>query len=180
MVSKRERALETHQFLPINANLLGPESLSLSFGRPGQGLLQRRQEPFSGRIPERTRPAERPRVDNCHLPSTRPAPRCHGRCGFPRSNNDSVKFSGHAKRLSLAQDSKPLPRLCERATRFLLGGLVRLQGIARIRRGLHKRPCWFLHRRRSPALVSFRTAPLLLNWNFRFDLCLAHCMLLLP
>jgi hypothetical protein len=122
MVSKRERALETHQFLPINANLLGPESLSLSFGRPGQGLLQRRQEPFSGRIPERTRPAERPRVDNCHLPSTRPAPRCHGRCGFPRSNNGNVKFSGHAKRLSLAQDSKPLPRLCECATRFLLGG----------------------------------------------------------
>lgn len=61
-------------------------------------------------------PAERPRIDHCHLPSSRSAPRCHSRCGFPGSDNNNVKFSRHANHLTVAQCSMSLSRVCACAT----------------------------------------------------------------
>src|SRR6266436_4988579 len=107
-----ERALETHQFLPIDANLLGPNPFPFHSADPVNSFCSPDKNLFGVASPERARPAERPGIDNCDLPSSRPAPRCHGRCGFPGSNNNNVKFSRHAKVLILAQYSKPLPYAC--------------------------------------------------------------------
>src|SRR5439155_12599456 len=108
----RERALETHQFLPINANLLGPNPFPFHSADPVKGFCSADKNLFRVASPERARPPERPRIDNCHLPSSRPAPRCHGRSGFACSNNNNVKFSRHAKAFILAQYSKPPPYAC--------------------------------------------------------------------
>src|SRR5262245_58683938 len=104
-----ERALETHQFLPINANLLGPNPFPFHSADPVNSFCSTDKNLFRVASPQRTRPAERPRIDNCHLPSSRPAPRCHGRCGCPRPNNNNVKFSRHVTLPILAQYSKPPP-----------------------------------------------------------------------
>src|SRR5260370_3661700 len=126
-----ERALEAHQFLPINANLLGPNPFPFHSADPVKGFRSADKNLFRVASPERARPAERPRIDNCHLPSSRPAPRCHGRCGRPSSNYNNVKFPRHARRLILAAHSKPLPPPFPRTTRSLLLVILRLRGIAR-------------------------------------------------
>src|SRR5260370_19365224 len=132
-----ERPLKAHKFLPINANLLGPNPFPFHSADPVKGFRSADKNLFRVASPERTRPAERPRIDNCHLPSSRPAPRCRGRCGRPSSNDNNVKFSRHAKPLILVEHSKTLTRVCAPVTRFLLGGPLRLRGIARIGCGFH-------------------------------------------
>src|SRR5215471_12020854 len=103
-----ERALETHQFLPINARLLCPNPFPFHSADPVNSFCSTDKNLFGVTSPECTRPAERPGIDDCHLPSSRPATRCHGRCGCPCSNNNKVKFSRHAKVLILAHYSKLL------------------------------------------------------------------------
>src|SRR5260370_1242317 len=93
----RERALESHQVLPINANLLGPNPFSFHSADPVNSFCSTDKNLFRVASPERARPAERPGIDNCHLPSSRPALRCDGRCGFACSNDNNVKFSRHAE-----------------------------------------------------------------------------------
>src|SRR6266852_5812511 len=105
----RERALETHQFLPINANLLGPNPFPFHSADSVKGFCSADKNLFRVASSEGARPPERPRIDDCHLPSGRPAPRRNRRCGGPSSNDNKIKFSSHAKRLILAQRSKPLP-----------------------------------------------------------------------
>src|SRR5258708_2278431 len=104
-----ERPLEAHQFLPIDLQLLGPNPFPFHSADPIQGLRSAYKNLLRVASPERARPAERPRIDDCHLPSGRPAPRRHRRCGRPSSNDNKIEFSRHAKRLILAQSSKPLP-----------------------------------------------------------------------
>src|SRR5260370_290045 len=104
-----ERPLEAHQLLPINLKFLGLNSFALHSSRPVNGFRSADKNLFRVASPERACPAERPRIDDCHLPSCRPAPRRHRRCGRSGSNNNKVKFCRHAKRLILAQNSKPLP-----------------------------------------------------------------------
>src|ERR1700730_6746490 len=104
-----ERALETHQFGPIYANLLSPNPFPFHSADPVNSFCSTDKNLFRVASPERARPAERPGINDCHLPSNGPAPRRHGRCGFTCSNNDKVKFSRHARVLILAQYSKLLP-----------------------------------------------------------------------
>src|SRR5712692_5350751 len=104
-----ERPLEEHQFLPINLQLLGPNPFPFHSADPVKGFRSADKNLLRVASPKRARPAERPRIDDCHLPSGRPAPRRNRRCGRPSSNDNKIKFSGHAKRLILAQRSKPLP-----------------------------------------------------------------------
>src|SRR6266852_3842319 len=103
-----ERPLEAHQFLPINLQLLGPNPFPFHSADPIHGLRSAYKNLLRVASPERARPAERPRIDDCHLPSGRPAPRCHRRCGGPSSNDNKVKFPRHAERLILVQNSKAL------------------------------------------------------------------------
>src|SRR5260370_1481253 len=107
-----ERALETHQLLPINANLLGPNPFPFHSPDPVNSFCSTDKNLFRVATPERACPAERPGIDNCHLPSSRPAPRCRLRCGFACSDDNNVKFSRHAKALILSQYSKLLPYAC--------------------------------------------------------------------
>src|SRR5216683_6793772 len=104
-----ERPLEAHQFLPINLQLLGPYPFPFHPADPVKGFRSADKNLLRVASPKRARPAERPRIDDCHLPSGRPAPRRNRRCGRPSSNDNKIKFSSHAKRLILAQRSKPLP-----------------------------------------------------------------------
>src|SRR5229473_475520 len=104
-----ERPLEAHQLLPINLKFLGLNSFALHSARPVNGFRSADKNLFGVASPERARPSEWPRIDDCHLPSGRPAPRRHRRCSRPSSNDNKVKFSRHAKRPILAQNSKPLP-----------------------------------------------------------------------
>src|SRR6266478_128682 len=106
-----ERPFEANQLLPINLEFLGLNSFALHSADPVKGFRSTDKNLFGVASPERARPAERPRIDNCHLPPSRPAPRCHGRRGRPRSNDNNVKLSRHAKRLILAGQSRPLPRV---------------------------------------------------------------------
>jgi hypothetical protein len=180
MVSKRERALETHQFLPINANLLGPNPVRFHSADPVKGSCSADKNLF--RVASRSAHVPPNGLESitatCHPPDRHRDATADAASPVPITATSNFLAMPNALVLPRTRNrclaSANVPRVS------YLGALVRLRGMARIRRGLHKRPCWFLHRRRSPALVSFRTAPLLLNWNFRFDLCLAHCMLLLP
>src|SRR6267143_2511670 len=104
-----ERSFEAHQFPPINPKVLGPNPFPFHSADPIHSLRSAYKNLLRVASPERARPAERPRIDDCHLPSGRPAPRRHRRCSCPGSNNNNIKFSSHAKRLILVQRSKPLP-----------------------------------------------------------------------
>src|SRR5258708_8091518 len=105
----RERPFEAHQSLPINLQLLGPYPFPFHSADPVKGFRSADKNLLRVASPKRARPAERPRIDDCHLPSGRPAPRRNRRCGRPSSNDNKIKFSSHAKRLILARRSKPLP-----------------------------------------------------------------------
>src|SRR5260370_10718824 len=104
-----EQPLEAHQFLPINLQLLGPNPFPFHSADPVKGFRSADKNLLRVASPKRARPAERPRIDDCHLPSGRPAPRRNRTCGTPSSNDNKIKFSSHPKRLILAQRSKPLP-----------------------------------------------------------------------
>src|SRR6266478_1689357 len=103
-----ERPFEANQLLPINLEFLGLNSFALHSAHPVKGFRSTDKNLFGVASPERARPAERPRIDDCHLPSSRPAPRRHRRCGRPSSNDNKVKFPRHAERLILVQNSKAL------------------------------------------------------------------------
>src|SRR5258708_28684769 len=86
----RERALETHQFLPINANLLGPNPFPFHSADPVKGFCSADKNLFRVASPELARHPERPRIDNCHLPSSSTSPPTHCISALPPSHHDQI------------------------------------------------------------------------------------------
>jgi hypothetical protein len=70
-----EGSLEAHQFLPINGKLLGANSFVRHSADPVNDFRHADKNLFGVASPQRTRSAERPRIDDCHLPASRAAPR---------------------------------------------------------------------------------------------------------
>src|SRR5258708_12988922 len=95
----RERALETHQFLPINANSLGPNPFPFHSADPVKGFCSADKNLFRVASPERARPPERPRIDNSHLPSSRPPPQSPPPSPSPPSHNHHPKLPPHTQPL---------------------------------------------------------------------------------
>ena len=60
----RERPLETHQFLPINTDLLGPNPFASHSADPVNSFRSADKNLLRIASPECARPAERPRIDN--------------------------------------------------------------------------------------------------------------------
>src|SRR6516225_500121 len=108
-----EGALKAHQFGPVNLQLLGPDSIPLHSPGPINYLRSADKHLLGIASAQRTRAAERPRIDNCHLPSGRAALIRHSRCPRPGSNSDHVKLLRHtfssfsSEGLSLAMFASP-------------------------------------------------------------------------
>src|SRR5215470_674198 len=100
-----EGALKAHQFGPVNLQLLGPDSIPLHSPGPIDYLRSADKHLLGIASAQRTRAAERPRIDNCHLPSGRAALIRHSRCPRPGSNSDHVKLPRHTSPRFCSSDS---------------------------------------------------------------------------
>jgi hypothetical protein len=120
----RESTLETHQFMPINGKLVGPNSLAFHPASPVDHFGGAYQHFFRIAPPQRAGAPERSGINYCDLPSCGSTSRCHRRCACPRSNCHKVKLFGHFSSLEVGFDRSESNYLFEHLD-ILIGRWIR-------------------------------------------------------